>query len=232
MHTDYIPTTDINFNLWFVALVAYVISKCTGATPVWPHIPEAVRLELSAQLDAWNAAWATAQSVPTNVNKREKTRVRTVAEKFVRDFVNQYLRFPPVTDEDRDVMGIRNRNPHPSTKPAPTDHVEFEFTLDPQSHTIRVSYRIAGSTRRGKGTYHGVEVRFWVLPMDAPVPITANTEGWRSEVDTASPWAHTFDAAEIGQRLYVAMRWENQSAGKDQSAGKGPWSAIQSVVIA
>jgi hypothetical protein len=71
-----------------------------------------------------------------------------------------------------------------------------------------------------------------VRPLDAAAPESAETDGWRSEVDTATPWAHTFVANEIGRRLYVAMRWENESSGKDQAAGKGPWSAIKSVVIA
>jgi hypothetical protein len=42
----------------------------------------------------------------------------------------------------------------------------------------------------GKGRYHGVEVRFWVLPLDAPTPLTTDDLARHSEVDTATPFAH------------------------------------------
>jgi hypothetical protein len=51
-------------------------------------------------------------------------------------------------------------------------------------------------------------------------------------VNTATPWAHTFTAPEIGQRFYVTLRWENGSVGANQAAGKGPWSIIENIVIA
>jgi hypothetical protein len=95
-------------------------------------------------------------------------------------------------------------------------------------------YRIEGAAGRGKGDYHGVEIRIWILPLDAPAPVSPDHPGWISEVDTASPWKRAFTEADLGKRLYVAMRWENASVGKNlsETSGKGPWSVIQSVVIA
>jgi hypothetical protein len=119
-----------------------------------------------------------------------------------------------------------------SPKPDPTDHVAFDFFLDPQNHTVTVKFRIEGSTKRGKGSYHGAEIRLWVLPLDAPAPIDADFPGWQSEVDTASPWSKKFAGADVGKRLWVTMCWENRSSGADQQSGKGPWSEIKGVVMA
>jgi hypothetical protein len=109
--------------------------------------------------------------------------------------------------------------------------VAFILSLLPTDHRVIAQFRVAGSTKRGKGSYHGVEIRFWVLPLDASPPQTADDKGWRSEICTKTPWRHTFDADEIGKRLYIAMRWENESVASDEEASKGPWSEIESVII-
>jgi hypothetical protein len=114
----------------------------------------------------------------------------------------------------------------------PTDHVEYEISIDPIGRRIIIRFRILGSKRWGKGKYHCVEIRFWILPLDSPAPIDPNAPGWESDVDTASPWEITCDGADSGKRLWVAMRWENRSTGtKNQKRGKGPWSEIKGVVI-
>jgi hypothetical protein len=120
-----------------------------------------------------------------------------------------------------------------TTQPDPEDHVDFALRNDGRDHSVRGDFRITGSTSRSKAPYHGAEVYTIVLPLDAPAPTTTEGEGWHSEVCTATPWKRTFGAHEIGKRLYVAMRWENRSVGKNgERRGKGPWSAIQSIVIA
>jgi hypothetical protein len=114
----------------------------------------------------------------------------------------------------------------------PTDHVEIEFVIDPESHTIVIKFRIPGSKHWGKGRYHCVEIRYWILPLDAPAPLDANAPGWKSDADTSSPWEITCDGSDAGKRFWVSMRWENASTGeKNQKRGKGPWSALRSVII-
>jgi hypothetical protein len=88
-----------------------------------------------------------------------------------------------------------------------------------------------GSTSSGRKHYRGVEVRFWVLPQGAAVPDDVNYLGYQSESSTTSPWQHTFTGYERGMDLYLTMRWENKSLGKNPSSGKGPWGAMQNVVI-
>lgn len=179
------------------------------------------------------AARSAYREVDSSANLVAKNNAKKVVEKMMREFANSYIRFnPKMSEEDKQYFGIYARDSHNTPKPAPTDHVEFTLKVDGQAHIVRADYRIEGEVGHSKGRYHGVEVRIWVLPLDASGPLTADDLTWRSEVDTATPWSHTFDAHEIGQRLYIAMRWENVSVGKNKAASKGPWGTIQSVVIA
>jgi len=228
---NYIPRPDAEFKNWLNTLTWEVSSHTTGADPAWSHISEEARNKLMGHKGSWDAAYENAITDPTNAKKREKNRVRKIVEKAVRVFVNQYLRYPPVTNEDRDVMGIPNRSEARVSKPDPVDHVDFEFIIDPQSHTVWIKYRIAGSKKRGKGGYHGVEIRYWIRALNDPGPIDANEEGWHSVADTASPWKKTFDGIHAGKRLWVSIRWENSSTGDEVKTGKGPWSGIRSVIL-
>jgi hypothetical protein len=142
-----------------------------------------------------------------------------------------YFNSPPRTDEDLSALGLKPPDTTHTPKPTPTDLVAFLLSLIPTDHTVVAAFHIAGSKRRGKGPYHGAEIRIWVLPLGAPPPPTADAAGWRSEVCTASPWEHSFEADEIGCRLYIAMRWENPSVSKDRPPAKGPWSEIKTIII-
>jgi hypothetical protein len=212
----------------------YVALKTTGATPVWAHIPHDAALAFNGQIEAWDNAYQDAIDTPTPAKHHERDRVHKLTDKAARDFVNQYLRYPPVTNEDRDNMGIPNRSTNRTPRPNPADHVEFTLRIDAQGHIVIADYRIEGAAGRGKGDYHGAEIRIWILPLDAPAPIGPDHPGWVSEVDTATPWKRAFTEADLGKRLYVVMRWKNPSSGKNlsETSGKGPWSVIQSVVIA
>ncbi|MDR1220239.1 MAG: hypothetical protein LBK73_11625 [Treponema sp.] len=204
----------------------------SGGTPGdWTDIPAASWSAFKAARAEWTPLYAKCKTahLPQDTELKNAAKDKLIAA--LQDLIARGLLANPRTPADAVGMGFELLDHSHSPRPTPTDHVEFEFALDPESHTVRIAYHIEGRKGHGKGSYHGVEVRIWVRPLDAPAPETAETEGWRSEVDTATPWSHTFTAAEIGQRLYVAMRWENQSSGKDQASGKGPWSAISSVII-
>jgi hypothetical protein len=79
-------------------------------------------------------------------------------------------------------------------------------------------------------TVKGVLIGFLNKEQDL-VDLLVHWDAWQSEVDTASTWTHRFLKADLGKRLYVAMRWENPSSG-GKTDGKGPWSAVQSVISA
>ncbi|MDR3311633.1 MAG: hypothetical protein LBS64_00665 [Spirochaetaceae bacterium] len=168
-------------------------------------------------------------------NRLAKDEAKAAALAAMRGFANTSVRFnPKMTDTDRLVLGIHPKDNSHTPKPKPTDHVDFTLSVDAQGHVVRSDFHISGSASRSKGPYHGAEARIWVLPLSESPPPGPHHPGWRSEVDTATPWEHQFDDDEIGKRLYITMRWENPSVGKgeDPESSKGPWSVIQSVVIA
>jgi hypothetical protein len=65
------------------------------------------------------------------------------AKQVIRPFVNQYLRFPPVTNEDRTAISIPNRDPEPSPVPRPEDIPEVE-ALTPKPRVLRFRFRHYG----------------------------------------------------------------------------------------
>jgi hypothetical protein len=169
----------------------------------------------------------------SSVKRLVKNQKKAIAVALMRDFANSSIRYnKKMPDADKLVLGVPVRDPHHTPQADPTDLVDFQFESLPSDHRLIMPYRIAGASSHGKDRYHGVEVRIWILPLDAPGPLSAEHPGWRSEISTATPWKHTFAEAEIGMRLHVVMRWENGSVSKDRSSGKGPWSGFQSVVIA
>jgi hypothetical protein len=172
-------------------------------------------------------------SADTTGNRILKDAAKKIMETYMRNFANTSVRFnKKMTQADKLALGIVPRDIHHTPTPDPVESVNFEFKSNPNAHRIIAPYSIADATSRGKGHYHGVEVRFWVLPLTDPAPQSAKHPGWCSEVNTATPWEHTFEENEIGKRLYMMMRWENGSVGRDQATGRGPWSSIQNVVIA
>jgi hypothetical protein len=118
-HSDYIPRPDSQFDPWFLALRDYVIQKTAGAAPAWSHIPQTAVTELASRYDTWHTAYEATVPPHAKPQTDAKNEARAAAEAFVRPFVNQYLRFPPVTDSDRDEMGIRNRDVQPTPRPEP-----------------------------------------------------------------------------------------------------------------
>jgi hypothetical protein len=161
---------------------------------------------------------------------RCKAQMKTLAA-TMRRVKRRYFTQPPLSDEDVVSLGLKPRKAGKTPAPTPADHVAFLLSHIYSDHIVVAAFSISGGMTRGKGSYHGVEVRYWVLPLDARPPATADAPGWRSETWTASPWSHTFDAEDIGRRLYVAMRWVNRSNSKTADGGKGPWSAIRSIII-
>jgi hypothetical protein len=235
MADNYIPRPRAEFSAWFDNLVRQVGLHTSGANPDWNHIPTEAKDKFMESHGRWQIADQEAEDTPTSAKKRERNRVRKAVEtNDIRPFVKQYMHFDPVTDEQRNESGIptQKKPGKGGTVSDPEDHVEYEFIIDPIGRRIIIRFRILGKTRWGKGRYHCVEIRFWILPLDAPAPINADAPGWQSDADTASPWEITCDGKDSGKRIWVAMRWENASTGtKNQKRGKGPWSEIKSVII-
>jgi hypothetical protein len=213
------------------------VAQTVAATSVL-GIPAAEVTSLTSTWDAYKSAQTAASAEATRgpVTIAEAHSQHELAVTTITLVKNVYVgpaHFSGVlTDAAYIRFGLKPRDLHNTPLSRPTDLVAFEIAIIPSGHHVSCKYRIAGSTKRGKGKYHGVEVAFIVLPLDAPAPIMVTKE-WVSKVDTASPWEHIFEEAEVGKRCYITMRWENPSAGNniDDDKGKGDWAEIQSFIV-
>jgi hypothetical protein len=145
---DYIPSNDAAFDQWFKFMNQYVNQKCTGSTPEWTHIPQAAREEMAGAYAAWYTAWSNFQGPHTKVDTEAKDDAKKAGKKKARAFVNQYLRFPPVTNEDRTAMAIPNHDTHPAPVPHPGDIPEVEAQT-PKPRVLRFRFRRYGMKRWG-----------------------------------------------------------------------------------
>jgi hypothetical protein len=218
---DYIPRPDEAFNTFFKNINQYVGLKTTGTNPEWTHIPQAAQTELLSAYTAWYSAFVLTLKPHSSVETKEKNRVRLLSERALRAFVNQYLRFPPVTDMDRDNMGIPNRDlirtPHIDVK----ETVEFELKLR-NIREILVDFWVKGESHKAKPDGYDGAVLIWDVldtPPQRPADLTLHTMASRT------PHAIEFDETERGRTVYVAASWQNERGNI------GHWSEIQSAKI-
>jgi hypothetical protein len=217
----YIPANDAEFEVWFNNLVEYVLARVLVAQPVWTHIPKTEAEALAAAYTAWHTAYLPTQKPHSPVETEAKNDAKKAAVKVVQLFVNRYLRYPPVTDEDRTAMGIPNRDTQPTPVPRPDDIPEVE-ALTPKPRVLRFRFRRVNMQRWGKPEgVHGLEL-VWLIA-DAPPKKVA--ELVHSAFATKSPLDLTFEEDDRGKRVYFAVRWETGAMKK------GDFSEIMSAII-
>jgi hypothetical protein len=217
----YIPRNDAEFTDFFMNLHAYVLKKTKGSPPAWTHLPAEEMTALGNAQAAWVTAYAKMAQPHTPVETKEKNRVRKASEKTLREFVNRFLRYPPVTDEDRDYMGIPNPDTVRTHHDLPTEQVEFTFKIK-TIREVEVHFKVAGAESKAKPVgYEGAVVIWEVLdkPPSGPEDLT------KHKLASRTPYTIKFKEAERGKTVYVALAWQN---GK---AVVGDWSAVESTVV-
>ena len=232
MKGDYIPSRDADFDRWFKYLNQYVGQKCGGSTPAWTHIPQAARTALADAYIAWYTAYGVTLNPCTPQEKAEKRRVRKLEERqAVRPFVNQYLRYPPVTDEDRDNMGIPNHDVTPTPVPPPENQVEADLTF-PGIHLLELrQIRPVSGTAPDARSDYGVRIYYGLtgtptethrFRLDAPpvsgkeLPYSVFTRRKKELIDLDG---------ESGNTVYICLRYENSKGAA------GPYGPILHAVI-
>jgi hypothetical protein len=218
---DYIPSNDAKFNAWFKFLLQYVTGKCAGSPPDWDHIPQAVLTAMANVYTAWYTAYAATIGPRTQVQTEAKNDAKKAAKKAIRPFVNQYLRFPPVTDEDRTAMGIPNRDTTrtPIGKP-PTTPV-FNTVIKGIGRVTIIFHDEGTESRRIPYGMNGAVISLKV----SDTPITDPKQLDRTELATKSPHVSYFDEKDRGKTVYIALQWQNESGVR------GEFSEIQSAII-
>lgn len=219
---DYVPYREGEFDGWLTHLTAYVEDKTVTGT--WPHIPAQKVTELKQHTAAWHAGYAKVQGPHTSVDIEAKNNVHAETLRFVRAFVAQYLRFDPVTNEQRTAAGIPNR----STARKPIEK--------PKTRALLTDLRVLGGFQ--------IEIRFQdeATPNRRARPYGMSgcllNYAWGAEkvgeyakltqtqLMTHSPWVITLPPEAEGRFFSAALRWQTKRAEL------GPWCEIQHTVIA
>jgi len=93
---DYIPRDLVQFNTFMQNMLKYVQGKITE----WGHIPQNRLDNLTELYSIFESAFKQKQQ-PQNLLQYEAQCVSVL-----RTFINQFLRHPPVTNDDRVKMGV------------------------------------------------------------------------------------------------------------------------------
>lgn len=218
---DYIPRHDPDFDLWFTFLNQYTAQKCTGSPPEWPHIPQAARTAMAEAYAAWYTAFAKTLGPHSPVDTGGKNSAKKAAAAVIRPFVNQYLRFPPVTGEDRTALGIPNHDRIRTPIPVPPEGPELELAVK-GIRQIHVHFWEKGSGGKARPYGYDGAVVYWLVRSEAP---SRPEELIASTLATRTPSILEFDETQRGSRVHVALRWQNEKGEL------GPFSEIHSAII-
>ena len=231
MAADYIPNNDAAFDTWFKFLNQYVAQKCGGSDPAWTHIPQAARTGMINSYSAWYTAYANTIGPHTPVETETKNNAKKASKQVIRPFVNQYLRFPPVADEDRTAMGIPNHDTIPTSITAPENQVEADVTF-PGIHLVELrKIRPVSGTAPDTRSDYGIRIYYgFTEPASEKFPFRLNAAVKTGRVLPYSVFTRRkkewfdFDG-ESGNTAYFCLRYEN-SKGE-----AGPFGPVLSAVI-
>jgi hypothetical protein len=203
--------------VFFKNIVQYVAQK----TAAWKHIPKEAQDALIDEYGEWYTAYAPTLKPHTSLETLSRQKAYKKAANVLRGFINQYLRFPPVTDVDRLALGIRNPDPVRTSRSVPHEEVDFFFQLKYKQKLI-VHFKVRGAVGKAKPhSYHGAVIA-WDLLDKPPARLSELT---RHVTATRTPYTMEFDEADRGKTMYAALHWQN-GKGKD-----GAWSEIQSAIV-
>jgi hypothetical protein len=218
---DYVPSNAAQFNVFVRKIIDYVQAQSGGSTPAWTNIPpERLALLRDSHLlfeEAFNEALA--HPTPANTLRRQEAQTATAA--ILREFVNQFLRFPPITNPDRAEMGIPNHDTIRTDHKVVTEIVDFVIHLSSIRELV-VDFWIQGSGHKAKPHGYDGAVIIWGLrdtPPETPDQLEHHTMASRT------PFTLHFDETERGKTVYIALCWQNERGIR------GPWSETQTAVV-
>jgi hypothetical protein len=223
-HTeDFIPARDAEFDGWLGNLTSYVSTK-TASGGAWTHIPAEKVTALTERNTAWHTAYAKTLGPHTSVDTEAKNDARKAAEGFVRPFVAQYLKFDPVSNEDRTAMRLHNRDTAHSAIPIPATRALITDLKALGGFQVEIRFQNEATPNSNAIPYgdNGCLLNFtW-----GAEKVTDYAALTQTQLMTRSPWTITLPPEAEGKFLSCATRWQNEKAEL------GPWSEITHTVIA
>jgi len=217
MARDYVPHSAPQFRVFMERLIAYY-NTMKG---VWTQIPAERAQELIAAFTAFDKAFTKAVNDPTPGNNLARSEAQAECVRLLRAFVNQFLRFPPVTNVDRVEMGVPNHDTIRTDHKIVTEMVDYVLHLR-NIREIMVDFWIQGETHKAKPVGYDGAVIVWDL-LDAH-PESPNALNHHS-MASRTPFPLHFDETDRGKTVYVAAAWQNERGIL------GQWSEIKTAIV-
>jgi len=219
----YMPTNPAQFNEFAQKIVHYVENKTfVGNNPPWKNaIPEARFDELNLSHSRFSHALETAVNTPTHANILSRQEAQAECVRVLRAFVNQFLRFPPVTNSDRAEMGIPNHDTIRTDHTVVTETVDFVIHLS-VIRQLQVDFWIKGSSSKAKPAGYDGAVIIWGIT-DAPPQ--SQDDLAHHAMASRTPFTLHFDEDERGKTVHIALAWQNERGIL------GAWSEYKTAVI-
>jgi hypothetical protein len=221
-HRDYVPQNAAQFNAFMKRLLDYVEPKVTQTQPhEWPNIPTERFILLFDSNQLFVDTFNTALETPTHANILRRNEAQAATTAILREFVNQFLRFPPVTNADRAEMGIPNHDTIRTDHKVVTETVDFVIHLS-TIRELKIDFWIQGASHKAKPHGYDGAVIIWGLrdtPPETPDQLEHHTMASRT------PFTLHFDEPERGKTIYVGLAWQNERGIL------GAWSEYKSAVV-
>ena len=221
MARDYVPHSPAQFLLFLGHLIKYVQAQLDATPLVWTHILKERFDQLGQRYGEFSQAFANHQETPTPAMTLARNEAQAEATRELRAFVNQFLRFPPVTNVDRVEMGVPNHDTIRTDHKVVTEMVDYVLHLR-NIREIMVDFWIQGETHKAKPQGYDGAVIVWDL-LDAP-PENPNALNHHS-MASRTPFPLHFEEADRGKTVYIAAAWQNERGIL------GQWSEIKTAIV-
>jgi hypothetical protein len=222
MARDYVPHNAAQFNAFMKRLIGCVEPKVTGTPPhEWASVPTERFILLGDSYQLFEQAFNTALETPTPANILRRQEAQAAATAILREFVNQFLRFPPVTNPDRAEMGIPNHDTIRTDHKVVTEISDFVIHLA-AIRELKIDFWIQGASHKAKPHSYDGAVIIWDIrdtPPDHPEELMHHTMASRT------PFTLHFDEPERGKTVQIALAWQNERGIL------GQWSEYKSAVV-
>ena len=166
MAKDYIPQNATQFDLFVQNLLRYIKNKQSNSKP-WAIIPQEPIDNMYKLHTVFSEALMRAKNTPAPAYTKERNRTQAELTKAIRAFVNQFMRFDPVTDLDRDIMRILNRNTIRTSRTDITEVIGFDLKTKGIRQNF-VAFKQLGASSTAKPRVYDGAVVVWHIGKERP----------------------------------------------------------------
>jgi hypothetical protein len=201
-------------------LITYVNEKIKTDGD-WNHIPSNRIGVLQDSYQLFTEALAAALAAPTHANILRRQEAQAATTAILREFVNQFLRSPPVTNPDRAEMGVPNHDTVRTDHTVVTETVDFVIHLS-TIRELKIDFWIQGSSHKAKPEGYDGAVIIWGIK-DTPPATPDQLE--HHTMASRTPFTLHFDETERGKTVQIALAWQNERGII------GQWSEYKSAIV-